>query len=152
MLVLRRDKEKTTNEKIIQSALKQFDFHKITKTDTSLMRKDLIITGKNRMVYLKQIWDSFRESELVITDRLHGLIFAFITGTPVVAFDNSTHKIKNSYFDWLFRFENVQYIDNNAEIDELVEKIKIVRTAGASYEYNDDFGSEYKEIINYLRS
>ncbi|MCT4419682.1 hypothetical protein EFT49_05550 [Leuconostoc falkenbergense] len=152
LLVLRRDKEKTTNEKIIQSALKQFDFHKITKTDTSLMRKDLIITGKNRMVYLKQIWDSFRESELVITDRLHGIIFAFITGTPVVAFDNSTHKIKNSYFDWLFRFENVQYIDNNAEIDELVEKIKIVRTAGASYEYNDDFGSEYKEIINYLRS
>lgn len=37
----------------------------------------------------------FRECELVITDRIHGMIFAAITGTPCIALSN--YKIKGTY-------------------------------------------------------
>jgi len=36
----------------------------------------------------------------VITDRLHGMIFAFITGTPAIVLPNNNGKIEHSY-DWI---------------------------------------------------
>ncbi len=40
------------------------------------------------------LWAS---SRLVITDRLHGMIFAAITGTPCIALSNYNHKISGTY-------------------------------------------------------
>lgn len=51
--------------------------------------------------------DQFRKSNIILTDRLHGMIFALITGTPAIVFDNKNHKVKFSYLDWL---QNVDYI------------------------------------------
>lgn len=39
--------------------------------------------------------------KLVITDRLHGMILAYLAGTPCVAFDNSTGKVAGVYTAWL---------------------------------------------------
>ncbi|WP_206750708.1 polysaccharide pyruvyl transferase family protein [Cryobacterium luteum] len=43
----------------------------------------------------------YRHSSLVITDRLHGMIFAAITGTPCVALPNTNHKVTGTYTDWI---------------------------------------------------
>lgn len=51
--------------------------------------------------YIQDTLDLYRHSRLVITDRLHGMIFAFITGTPCIVLPNSNHKIKGTYDDWL---------------------------------------------------
>lgn len=43
----------------------------------------------------------------VITDRLHGMILCFITGTPCVAISKYNHKIQSFYDTW---FKDVSYI------------------------------------------
>lgn len=42
----------------------------------------------------------YSKSKLVITDRLHSMLFAAITGTPCIAFDNLTGKVKGVY-EWI---------------------------------------------------
>jgi len=60
--------------------------------------------------------DRFSNSKLVITDRLHGMIFCAITGTPCIVLPNSNHKIKGTYKDWL---KDVEYISLIEEINSL---------------------------------
>ena len=45
----------------------------------------------------------FKSSELVITDRLHALIFCAITHTPCIALNNINGKVEGSYY-WLQSF------------------------------------------------
>ena len=54
----------------------------------------------DREAALDKIWTQFRSSEWVITDRLHGMIFCFITGTPAIILQNNNHKIKKC-FEWI---------------------------------------------------
>ena len=50
---------------------------------------------------LENFWSMIRKSKLVVTDRLHCMIFCVITGTPCVAIDNINHKISGVYDTWL---------------------------------------------------
>ena len=42
----------------------------------------------------------------MITDRLHGMIFSIITGTPNIVFGNNYHKVESAYNSW---FNNLSY-------------------------------------------
>ncbi len=78
------------------------------------------IDEANRESILKETWNEFKASELVLTDRLHGMIFCAITGTPCIVFKNSNHKIEYSYKNWL-KDCNFIYLaeDNKMPFDEL---------------------------------
>lgn len=78
------------------------------------------IDESNRESILKETWNEFKTSELVLTDRLHGMIFCAITGTPCIVFKNSNHKIEYSYKNWL-KDCNFIYLaeDNKMPFDEL---------------------------------
>jgi len=64
---------------------------------------------------LSKIWDAFLHSKFVVTDRLHGMIFAFITGTPALVLPNSNHKIKSS-FEWIRDCGYIKLLENPEEI------------------------------------
>lgn len=66
--------------------------------DTHIGRGGL--TLEDRETELNKIWTQFRSSQWVITDRLHGMIFAFITGTPCIVFPNNNYKIEGCY-NWI---------------------------------------------------
>lgn len=55
----------------------------------------------------------------MITDRLHGMIFSLITSTPVIVFDNSTHKIKNLIETWLTGNASVYFVRDTDGVEEL---------------------------------
>lgn len=80
------------------------------------------ITPRNRKKILEQKLNQFRSSKIILTDRLHGMIFAFITGTPAIIFDNNNHKVKFSYLNWL---DNVNYLHFSEKLSE-EEIIKII--------------------------
>lgn len=63
-------------------------------TDTCL-GKD--IKASEREEYLNKKWTLFGSSRLVVTDRLHGMIFSIITGTPCIVLGNNHHKVKATY-------------------------------------------------------
>lgn len=65
---------------------------------------------------------------MVITDRLHGMIFAAITGTPCIAFDNISKKVSGVY-KWIESLEYIKVVNSFEEfvdaynyIDNLDEK------------------------------
>lgn len=61
---------------------------------------------------LQEFWDLLRTRRVVVTDRLHGMIFCAITRTPVVVLPNSNHKIKGTYEAWLKDNSLVRYLDS----------------------------------------
>lgn len=65
---------------------------------------------------LHNFWDMLRSSKVVVTDRLHCMIFCVITGTPCVAIDNSNKKISGVYNEWLGEIDWVKFaIDSDID-------------------------------------
>ncbi len=58
---------------------------------------------------LEGFWSMLRSSKVVVTDRLHCMIFCVITGTPCVAIDNSNKKISGVYSEWLQEIDWVKF-------------------------------------------
>lgn len=69
------------------------------------------VSNKDREYVLIQKWEEFSKYNLVITDRLHGMIFCAITQTPCIVLPNNDGKIKSSYQVWLKDFSNILFFD-----------------------------------------
>lgn len=82
--------------------------------DTHINKNNLSIEERNDE--LDKIWTAFKKAELVITDRLHGMIFCYITKTPCLVFQNNNHKVKGSY-QWIKEKSNIKLIENFSEIE-----------------------------------
>lgn len=79
---------------------------------------------------LEGFWSKLRKSKVVITDRLHCMIFCAITGTPCVVFDNSNRKISGVYNQWMYDISYIKLFSNE-EKDVAIEEAKKL--------YNTDF-------------
>lgn len=55
------------------------------------------VLPKNRNKELDTLLDTISGAKLVITDRLHGMIFCAITNTPCIVFPNYNHKVEGCY-------------------------------------------------------
>lgn len=110
-----RDEEK---EVIIEECKKLTD--KLVFTD---MISDKQVTKENRIDIIMDKFKDFQKSKLVITDRLHGMVFCAISGTPCIVFGNYNQKVKGTY-DWIKDLDYIKYVDNIEEakgyIDELI--------------------------------
>lgn len=120
-LCLRQDKEsKVTDDFKSELEEELLKNHKLTHYDTHIGRDRL--TLKDREEELHKIWSQFRSSEWVVTDRLHGMIFAFITGTPCIVLPNNNYKIEGCY-RWIKECGYIHYIDNHTTIDDVISMI-----------------------------
>ena len=61
-------------------------------------------------------------ASIVLTDRLHGMIFSAITGTPCVASSNYNHKIKESY-EWIKYLPYIKYAENITQAREYIDEL-----------------------------
>ena len=99
-LSLRADDEKLLtseqNESLINWAKETFS--NVSFYDTHINKGNL--SEQQLDEELNKIWNQYKSSELVITDRLHGMIFSYITNTPCLVFLNNNHKISASY-EWI---------------------------------------------------
>lgn len=120
-LCLRNDKERkinySTRKKLIDKIYTKYD--NVSEYDTWIGEGVFSLEERDRE--LNSIWNAFRKSKVVLTDRLHGMIFAYITGTPCVALPNTNHKVIGCY-QWI---KQCQYISvcNSYDIDEILEEI-----------------------------
>ncbi|MBR3755234.1 MAG: glycosyltransferase [Clostridia bacterium] len=114
LLCLRNDKEKSVpNETIdlIRKMINQTDLSEIS-TDLQL---DYHLDKTQRVSAINSALDKWRTSRLVITDRLHGMIFAAITGTPCIALSNYNHKISGSY-EFIKYLPYIKFVKTEEEI------------------------------------
>lgn len=124
ILCLRNDIEKNITEeeykKLIEILDKRLPNRRITEIDTI---EPISIYPGQRDKYVYEKLHRFETAELVITDRLHGMIFSAITDTPCIAIGNSNGKVKAVYNDSLRSNPLISYVDNINEIDELIQRI-----------------------------
>ncbi|NFF80803.1 glycosyltransferase [Clostridium botulinum] len=141
LLCLKNDKESNLNEdsrgKLKKIAEKYSEQVKIT--DTMI---DKNVAKEIRKKYIDEKLKEFQKSELIITDRLHGMIFAAITGTRCIAIDNCNHKIKSTY-EWIKELEYIQYADNLDNVQKFIESFETKK----NYKYDNSMLVPYFEKL-----
>ena len=114
MLCLRNDREGILNnsdKEYIEKCISDCGFN-ITKTDTIA---ELNVGPDNREIELKKLFERFADVGLVITDRLHGMIFAVLVNTPCIVLSNYNHKVCGVY-DWIKDFDNIKFLKDKSEL------------------------------------
>lgn len=121
LLCLRSDREGCVSENT-QSAIKALLLNRKVRFDTFDTQLDYDVSYENRdniTNHALQLWSS---SKLVITDRLHGMIFAAVTGTPCIALRNYNHKISGTY-EFIKYLPYIKFAQTEAEIEAAFEEL-----------------------------
>ena len=118
LLCLRDDKERVLSgedaEKIERIIIDNgLVFKKISTVVPREIRKE------NRRSEVEKIIKEFSKSKVVITDRLHGMILATITGTPCIALDNQSGKVKGVY-SWISHLEYVTFVEDITKMPDIL--------------------------------
>lgn len=134
-LCLRKDKEKKDNTYTLDQILTQLD-----ELNLNVEEYDTHIGGnryseEEKYGQLEKIWAQFRKSKLVITDRLHGMVFAYITGTPALILPNSNFKVKGCH-EWIKDCGNIKLIETFNDFSMNLGKSKML-----------DLGKEFESIV-----
>lgn len=132
LVCFRDDKEQVLtglNKEKIYSYLAQMELP-LKETSTVV---DFGITKRSRFKILERKFDEFISARFVLTDRLHGMLFCAITGTPCLAVDNVSHKVKNGY-KWIQYLPYIIYCDNESEIITSIDEL--VRISTQAYIYS----------------
>ena len=148
MICLRQDVEGIYSDKdkeIVSRILRTEFNNEVTYTDTI---KDYKILTKDREKELIEIWQAIGNSELLVTDRLHGMIFATLLGTPCIIFNTYNHKLRGQY-EWVKDLNYIYCIDlDEKEIRKTVCKIK---NREVKMIEQNRFETHFKKIKNVLR-
>ena len=141
VLCLRSDIEKTISESDsieIMSQVKALFGDDIKSHD---MVRPYSISRFTRTEELNKQFDIFRHAELVVTDRLHGMIFSAVTGTPCIVVNSKSPKIKGCY-QWIQDLEYVQFCDEPKQITTIYRNLP---KGGCIYN-NKNFFPLYREL------
>lgn len=147
LLCLRDDKERVLDDetaKTIDSVLVELGLQ-AARTSTVIAEPTRIYEG-NRDAVLGAKWAEFSSSELIITDRLHGMFFSAITGTPCVALDNLSHKVSQG-FEWIEGIPNVRLAHTPDEIPVLAREALAAGPSRYSRVPLDSVYGQMKEVI-----
>lgn len=135
-ICLRNDKERVLTDVQHEQLYKMYPEH---LSLTTLDETDLPITYMNRKSVVERKLQEFGENRLILTDRLHGTIFAFITGTSCIAFPNTNGKVERV----------CKYLSENGDIlftDNVETKFSTI--AGKNGTVRDRF----EELANAVKS
>lgn len=128
LLCMRRDLEKVLDNSSIQKMQsilqKKYPNENISFTDTVIGDENTYIAPEDSETFVTKKLEEFKSAKLVVTDRLHGMIFSAITDTPCIALNNSNGKVQAVY-DWIRGNEYVRFINNVSELEKQLENLDI---------------------------
>lgn len=145
LLCLRTDKE--GKQKLKNEILNLLGIKKMSYAEFSTIAEDRVNID-NRELKVAEKMRFIKESSLIITDRLHAMLFAAITSTPCIAIDNLTRKVSGVY-EWI---EYLPYISLCEDIDEINKSMeKFVLCKDKLYKYdNENLTCYYDEIAEII--
>ena len=144
-LCMRGDIEKTIsaeNSRILDEWASRVFGKNVSHIDTVV---DYSITRYQREEELSAFCEKYSRYALVITDRMHGMVFAAITGTPCIVVNSKSPKIRGCY-EWLKDLDYIRYCEDLSEIDAAYESIP----KGKHSYSNEKWLPYYDEIKNDL--
>ncbi len=145
LLCMRNDLEKAVDDSVQQEILalvkQQYPSELVEFTDTVV---DYSVMPNDREAEVNNKLSQFSKSRLVITDRLHGMIFAAITNTPCIAMSNSNGKVKGVY-EWIKDNEYIRFANDVKEFEEQLLTLNL----NQQYAYNQELIiREFKTLID----
>lgn len=142
LLCLRSDCEKTRTDEQEQIIRKQASLlFGNNIRDTDMVENDRI-TVEEREDALERKFAEFAQAELVITDRLHGMIFCAVTGTPCIVIDSKSPKVRGCY-EWIRHLDYIKFIDEPSQLSDAYHSIP----ASEHYYDNRYLQHYYDELI-----
>ncbi len=107
------------------------------------------VTDRNEQI--SSILNSYLGCKLIITDRLHGMVFAAITGTPCIAFDNSYKKTSDLYDTWLKQFTHITI---EKPVDEILLSQMIIKKMNCKFSQVDtaEFSGEFDCLTSFINN
>lgn len=149
LICFRDDKEKVTSKNITCNfidLLREHSFNDIEITDTSLGLYKFEPNEKPEL--FTNILKKFMTAKIVVTDRLHGMIFALITKTPCIAFDNSNKKISSTYHTWLKDIPYIKLLNDFEELAVLndIKEISKIDTNSLDINFDEKFKPLFDEL------
>lgn len=145
LLCFRNDREKAVSEDVrngIICTMKQRGY--------TVKLSDTVLGGKVAVQERKTIlWEKLREfagAKVVVTDRLHGMIFSYITKTPCVVLPNYNHKVEG-FYAWFEKHDNrsVKLIKAMDHFEKTLDALDYSAQNDSSWT-----GSFYKEIVDFI--
>lgn len=122
LICLRQDVEGTLceadREAVRASAERLFPGH-VELTD--MVEAQYVPVSKRDNAVAKKL-DQFAAAKLVITDRLHGMIFCAITGTCCVVLDSKSPKLRGCY-EWIRHLDYIRFADNAAQLECIIQQL-----------------------------
>lgn len=127
LMIMRDDREKllkNEDEEGLFSLLSNNQIHfKVSDTHIGLGK---YISDDNRLTKLLDKWNEYTASKMIITDRLHGMIFSILMNKPVIGLNINNWKIQSTYESWLKDIDGVDFLDvNEITRDKIKESIKL---------------------------
>lgn len=146
MICMRSDVEGIygeTAKKMVYEVLAKH-YGTVDRTDTIRNYK---IETIDREAELFEIWKEIGEAELIVTDRLHGMIFAVLLGTPCIVLNTYNHKLRGQY-EWIRSLNYVRCIDlDEANLDRAIEELKNVKVSPIRPDAFQDLYGQIFDII-----
>lgn len=118
LLCFRKDSERVVSQDEVEDLKAYLQQQNLIYKKTSTIR-NYGVNRFSRQTELNKLWSEFASVRLVITDRLHGMIFAAITDTPCLALDNVSRKVSGVYELIL----GLDYIKICANVDEVIVNV-----------------------------
>lgn len=100
------------------------------------------ITSANREKVVLETIKKFASCKIIVTDRLHAMIFSVITNTPCIVFQNSNKKVLGTV-KWLENRKNLLLLNNAIEVDEALSKLNVA--------YSEELVLDYSSLIEKIR-
>ena len=143
LFCFRDDQEKALSDGDIKELVKKLEIQGFACSKTSMIYSRHITAGMWEEVVRKKM-SEISSAKLLITDRLHGMIFAALTQTPCIVFGNNHHKVLGVY-QWLKELNYIQFVSS---VDEaFAQAVKMYYLDGCRFEFDQKYFSELKEII-----
>ena len=130
-------------EELVQSI--KYKFSNVVSFDTI---KDYFIPLEERENELHKVWDMITMSKVVVTDRLHGMIFSYLLHTPCVVLKTYNYKLIGQY-DWLKESNSISMI-TDSKIEKILNTIEEVEDVS---DFNlEIINNKVIELENLIRS
>lgn len=145
LLCLREDRESVINKenkKLINEEL-QKNFNHVGFV-SNICENTIDMTNREEAVskFIKKL----KTAEVVITDRLHTMLFCAISQTPCLATDNLNKKVLGLY-EWI---RHLDYIDTFTSPFDIPQKLKNVLNSTAKFD-SDRYDAEFNCLRELLR-
>lgn len=143
LLCFRNDQEKYVTQKAVNELQSNLEKKGYLCAITSMIYYKCIVAGMWENV-VKEKMEEIASARLLITDRLHGMIFAALTQTPCIVLGNNNHKVEGVY-QWIKDLLYIYFAKTIIEAEEAIDDM--YQLDKCTFTFNKENFSEFKRLI-----